>query len=587
MNQIPQDKINEIINSTDIVDLISDYVTLTPRGKNFFGVCPFHDDSNPSMSVSKDKQIYKCFPCGATGGVVTFLMDYKKISYIEALKELATRANIHLDIKQNYIDIKQEKFKNLYEIYEVSTKFYHNVLKSQQGREAREYLHNRGITDEIIDKFRIGLSLNDRSTLVKFLNNNKFEKKDMLKTGLILDNNNGTYDSYKNRIMFPLEDIKGKIVGFSGRIYNTEDNSKYINTTETEIFKKGETLYNYYNVKDIVRKKGSVIIMEGFMDVISSYTAGFDNVIATMGTAITSYQANIISKMAKEIILCFDGDAAGLKATNSCIKELSKLNIKPKVIRLEDNLDPDEFIKKYGKEEFQKKIDDAVSSVEFKINSLKDIYDLNDTQDKAIYTKEAIALLNDYDDEIMREILLQKLVNDSGLSIEFLRNKLKKIISIEDSINMITKVEPQRVQKRLNKYDKAQINLIYYMLTYKEAIAIYDKRVNHMPKKEYRLLANEILEYFKKYKMISVSLFINHISNNSNMKETLNFILDQNLRDELDTDEIIDYSSVINEYNINEKINRLTKQLENTKDIEVQKKCITEIKNLVNLKMSN
>ena len=584
MNQIPQEKINEIINSTDIVDLISDYVSLTPRGKNFFGVCPFHDDSNPSMSVSKDKQIYKCFPCGATGGVITFLMEYEKISYIEAVKKLADRANITLDVKQTYVDKLQMKYKNLYDIYESSTKFYHNVLKSQQGRAAREYLQARGITDEIIDKFRIGLSLNDRQMLIKFLTNNNYEKNDMLKTGLILDNNNGTYDSYKSRIMFPLDDFKGKIVGFSGRIYDTDDNSKYINTTETEIFKKGETLYNYNSVKDIVRKKGSVIIMEGFMDVISAYSIGIDNVIATMGTAITAYQANAISKMAKEIILCFDGDAAGLKATNACVRELAKLNIKPKVIRLEDNMDPDEFIKKYGKDEFLKKIENAISSIEFKIKSLKEIYDLNDIQEKALYAKDAINLLNEYDDEIMREIAISELVKDTDLSETFIKSRLKTITSKEEYIDKIIKVEPQKIQKGLNKYDKAQINLIYYMLLDKRAIAVYKKRVNHMPNKEYRLLANEIIGYFEKYKDISVGLFINHISKNHEIKKTLDLILEQNLRDTMDITEIVDYTNVINEYNINESINKLHKKLLTVNNHDLEKEILSEIKELINLK---
>lgn len=584
MKQVDQDKILEIRNSIDIVDVISNYVSLTPRGKNFFGVCPFHNDSNPSMSVAKDKQIYKCFSCGATGNVFTFIENYENISFIEALKKCADMANIPLDIKiSNRDNVLYEKHKSLYDIYENSTKFYHNILKSVEGREARDYLKSRGIDDDIINTFRIGLSLKNRSMLTKFLTNNNFTKMDMLNSGLILDNEKGTYDSYCNRIMFPLEDLHGKIVGFSGRIYNEDDNSKYINTRETDIFKKGETLYNYDRANAFARTEGYVIVMEGFMDVIRAYTVGIKNVIATMGTSVTDKQANVIKRMAKDVYLCFDGDKAGAKATNACIRELEKYGVSPKVIRLEDNMDPDEYIKSFGKEKFMDKINNPMSSLDFKLLYLKNDYDLSNTIDVASYTKDSINLLNQFTDEYQREIALTKLISDTGFEADFLRSKLKPInnITIEEKIDKIKPIEPQVKQHGLNRYERAQINLVYYMLHSNEAIVIYNKRIHHMPTKKYRMLAREISGFYFKYKNINLADFITYIENTEELYNTLRFILDQNLRDEVDINELLDYTNVIREYNIDMKIKSLNTELSKCKDINDKINVISEITELV------
>lgn len=583
MKQIEPDKILEIRNSIDIVDVISNYVSLTPRGKNFFGVCPFHNDSNPSMSVAKDKQIYKCFSCGAAGNVFDFIQNYENISFIETLKKCADMANIPLDIKISNNDAIYDKYKNLYDIYENSTKFYHNILKSVEGRQAREYLESRQINDDVINTFRIGLSLKNRGMLTKFLTNNNYNKKDMLDSGLILDNEKGTYDIYANRIMFPLEDLHGRIVGFSGRIYNEDDNSKYINTRETEIFKKGETLYNYERASLSARNDGYVIVMEGFMDVIRAYTIGIKNVIATMGTSVTEKQANVIKRMAKEVYLCFDGDNAGMKATNACIRELERLGVSPKVIRLEDDMDPDEYIKKMGEEKFREHIKNAMSSLDFKLLYLKKNYNLNDSNDVALYTEECIKLLNQFDNEYKRELALSKLTSDTGFDLEFLRSKLKPIATdtIEDKIDKIKPIEPQYKQVGLNRYEKAQINLIYYMLHSKEAIAIYNKRVSHMPNKKYRMLAREISGFYYKYKKINIADFMIYTEKDKEMNDTLHFIMNQNLRDEVDINELIDYTNVIREYNIDAKINYLHQVMKEKNDIESKTKIFDQIYELV------
>ena len=307
MDKMTVNDINNIRSSVDIVDVISDYIPLVNKGRNYFGVCPFHDDNHPSMSVSKEKQIYKCFSCGATGNVFNFIMDYENISFREALSKVASMAGISIDIGD--IKEKSNPYQKMYEAYDIAFKFYQNNINTSEGKEAKEYLKKRLIDENIIKEFGIGLSLSKRDLLSKMLLKKGFDQNTLNESGLLSFNDGGYYDMYSKRIMFPLCDTSGKVVGFSGRIYHGEDISKYINTKETPIFKKGELLYNYHRAKDEARKTKTIIVMEGFMDVIRAYVSGVKNVVATMGTAVTKEQALLIKRLAPNIILCFDGDA--------------------------------------------------------------------------------------------------------------------------------------------------------------------------------------------------------------------------------------------------------------------------------------
>ena len=583
MNQIPQELITEIRNSIDIVDVIEGYVKLNPRGKNFFGLCPFHDDNNASMSVAKDKQIYTCFSCGATGNVFKFIEDIENVSFVEAVKKCADMVNIKLDIKINNSKI-NEKFKNLYDIYEDTTKLYHQILISENGKEARNYLKQRGFDDEIINTFRIGLSLKDRTIITRSMSS-KYSKLDILKTGLVKEGDKGLYDSYCNRIMFPLDDINGNIVGFSGRIYNEEDNSKYINTNETDIFKKTETLYNYKRAVNIARRNGYVIVMEGFMDVIRAHKIGYDNCVATMGTAITEFHANLLKKMAKEVYLCFDGDNAGAKATYSCMEKLKQVGVIPKIIRLEDNMDPDDYIKKFGKEGFEEKLNNPMSVSEFQVLHLKKDYNLKNMDEIALYSRKCVNLLNEVNDNILREMMISKMCEGTNIKEEIIRRELTPLAKqeekvIEEKVKPIVK-EPQPVQKGLNKYQKAEINLIYYMLNYKQVIFIYDRKISFMPTNEMRKLAREISGFYHKHNYINVADFMTYASRNYELTRTLNRVLSQNLREELDIDEIMDYIAVIKEYNINEQIRKIKNEIKETNEVEKQIALIDKIYALI------
>ena len=554
MEMLSNDKIKEIKDSVDIVNIIGSYLPLTPKGKNFFGVCPFHDDHTPSMSVSKEKQIYTCFVCHETGNVFNFIMKYENISFMEAVKKIADISHINIDVNINTKQIRKDN--NLYEIYSLSNKFYKNNINTKLGLEAKDYLNKRGINEEIIKEFEIGLSLKDNKLLTKLLIN-KYSEDELIKSGLINKNTNGLNDTFYNRIMFPLYDLNGNVVGFSGRIYNTTDTSKYINSKESEIFKKGEILYNYHRAKDEVRRLNQIIITEGFMDVIRLHSVGIKNVVAVMGTAFTKNHALLIKRSAKEIILMFDGDEAGEKATISCSNELLKIGVTPKIVRLENNLDPDEYILKYGKDAIINKINNPINIMDFKLSNLKKQKDLTKNEDMALYVNQMLEEIVKIDDEILKELTLKKLSKETGLDIEFLRSK----IITEEKEEVI--IKPKKVN--ISKYQKAEKNLIYYMLRYEEAIKKYQKKITYMPTIEYRYLAREISMFYNENGYINISDLINEL-NDDKLIKTLGEIESLELNEEYNSEEIEDYIRVIKDYNVNFEIDKLKKEMANTTD---------------------
>lgn len=557
MEKISNDIINTIREKTDIVEVISSYIPLTQRGKNAFGVCPFHDDTHPSMSVNKEKQIYKCFSCGAAGNVFKFISDYENISFIEAVKMLGDRTGISITLTSE----KKREFhdEELYQIYELAGKFYQNNMSTKDGREAREYLKNRKMDDSVIKEFGIGLSLTDNKVLAKLLTGKNYTHKNLEKSALLVKYGYEYSDLFYHRIMFPLWDLQGRVVGFSGRIYSGEDPSKYINTRETEIFKKGELVYNYHRAKMDARKVGSVIVMEGFMDVIRAYTIGIHNVVATMGTAVTKVQAGLLKRMAKDVILCFDGDAAGAKATASCIEELAKIGVTPKVVRLENNMDPDEYIKEKGKEAFLAKLENPIHTMDFKLTYLKNGKDLTSAEDTAHYASQIVDELSKIEDDMLREITLKKLSSEVDLDIDFLRNQLENKKQIETT--KVIKVPVRSKPKRQTKYEKAEQNILYYMLASKEVVKWYIKEKPFLPNSECRMLAMEITHFYKENGKVELADIMTEVSDRESLLTLINKTIMLPLKEEYSKDEIYDYFGVIREYNIDYEIARLKKQM--------------------------
>ena len=568
MAYISNEIINEIRNKTDIVDVVSRYVNLTKKGKNYIGVCPFHDDHSPSMSVSPEKQIFTCFSCGATGNVFTFVSDFEKISFSDAVKLLGEKAGISIG---NNTYIGNSKRDEYFDIYDNANKFYQNSLFTNLGKNAIQYLKNRNIDRDTIKKFGIGLSV-QKLSLTDYLKNKNYSIDKLIDVGLTNDNGN---DIFINRIMFPIYDLSGNPVAFSGRIYNTKDTSKYINTKETDKFKKGKILYNYHIAKEHLKKNDSVIIMEGQMDVIRASTIGVNNCIATMGTALTRDHKSIIKNMTNNIVLCFDGDSAGEKATISAIELLEDTGIDIKIVRLPNDMDPDEYIIKEGKDSFLYQISNATNLIDYKMELLKKNKDFGNIKDISSYVNSALKELVYEKDDIVVELNLKKLATSFDIDYDNLVNKYEKLKN--DNNNKDSYVKVNKPKKVYNRYGQAECYLIYYMLKDGRVINMVEKRVGYFPDKNIRELSNEIIYYFHKYGIINVADFISYISSRNEILNTLKEILAMNIKEDFLIDEIEDYIFVINEYHKEVKINDLNKKLKEEKDPLKQAKISLEI----------
>lgn len=568
MAYISNEIINEIRNKTDIVDVVSRYVNLTKKGKNYIGVCPFHDDHSPSMSVSPEKQIFTCFSCGATGNVFTFVSDFEKISFSDAVRLLGEKAGISIG---NNTYIGNSKRDEYFDIYDNANKFYQNSLFTNLGKNAIQYLKNRNIDRDTIKKFGIGLSV-QKLSLTDYLKNKNYSIDKLIDVGLTNDNGN---DIFINRIMFPIYDLAGNPVAFSGRIYNTKDTSKYINTKETDKFKKGKILYNYHIAKEHLKKNDSVIIMEGQMDVIRASTIGVNNCIATMGTALTRDHKSIIKNMTNNIVLCFDGDSAGEKATISAIELLEDTGIDIKIVRLPNDMDPDEYIIKDGKDSFLYQISNATNLIDYKMELLKKNKDFGNIKDISSYVNSALKELVYEKDDIVVELNLKKLATSFDIDYDNLVNKYEKLKN--DNNNKDSYVKVNKPKKVYNRYGQAECYLIYYMLKDDRVINMVEKRVGYFPDKNIRELSNEIIYYFHKYGIINVADFISYISSRNEILNTLKEILAMNIKEDFLIDEIEDYIFVINEYHKEVKINDLNKKLKEEKDPLKQAKISLEI----------
>ena len=573
MAYISNELTNEIQNRCDIVEVISKYVQLSKRGKNYFGLCPFHDDHNASMSVSPDKQIYKCFSCGESGNVFTFVAKYNNISFHEAVILLGKEKGY--DLQDTISNVVQDKHTKDYEIYDYACKIYQNNLYTSSGKSAIQYLTNRKIDKDTIKKFKIGLSLN-KSIITEYLVNKNYDITRLIDLGLT---NDRSQDKFLNRIMFPLFDLKGRVVAFSGRIYNTKSDSKYINTMETDIFKKGNLLYNYHNAKDSLKKTDYVIVMEGFMDVIRASTIGVNNCVATMGTAFTKEHIELLRKMTDNIILCFDGDKAGEDATVSSLKMLEDNGITPRIIRLPEDLDPDEYILKYGSDSFKYQIENTITPIEFKMQILKGNKNLNDLTDISKYIDEAISELVKVEDSILVELTLKKLSTNYNINYDTLKNKYNNYL--QNKKEVVKYRELVKKKEKLSQIEIAEYHLIYYMLNDYKVIKEVEGKVIYFPDDLIRYLYNEIASFYNKYNIINISSFISYISKNNELLSTLNKVIGYINKEEYTMEEINDYIKVVNNYLKKDRIKSLEsdlrKEIDPIKKVEILNK-IMEIK---------
>lgn len=417
----PEELIEEVRTRNDIVEVISGYVRLQKKGSNYFGLCPFHNEKSPSFSVSPGKQMYYCFGCGAGGNVITFLMEYENQTFPEAVRTLAQRAGIALPEADDSKEARQADSRRakLLEINKEAAKYFYYQLRTERGSVGMEYLRKRELSDETMNHFGLGYANKYSNDLIQYLKSKGYSEDLIRDAGLCnVDEKHGMYDKFWNRVMFPIQDINHRVIGFGGRVMG-DGKPKYLNSPETEIFDKSRNLYGLNFAR--TSRKGNVILCEGYMDVIAMHQAGFTQAVASLGTAFTSGQASLLRRYANEIMLSYDSDGAGVNAALRAIGILKEAGMTGRVINLEPYKDPDEFIKALGGEEFQKRLDHAENSFFFELRQLQKNYDLSDPEQKTAFHREIARKLCTFSEEVERENYIEAVAQKYHIGFENLR----------------------------------------------------------------------------------------------------------------------------------------------------------------------
>lgn len=564
--------IDEIKSKNDIVDVIGSYISLNDKNK---ALCPFHDDHSPSFSVQKDKQIYKCFSCGESGNVITFVQKYNGITFTEALKMLADRAGIPLNVSTTRkINTKYEK---LYEINDTVNKYFKANLLSNEGIKAIKYLEDRKISKDIINEFNIGLSTSNKLSNIL---SKKYSYDELVKLDICKNINGRYYDTFQDRIIFPIIDENNNVIAFSGRKYTNEDLNnntlpKYSNTKETDIFKKSEVFYNINNAINEIKKKREIVITEGFMDTIRMSSIGYKNVVAIMGTAFTEKHLEKIKKWKCKVILNLDQDDAGVKGTIEAGETLLKNNIDTEVIVFDDYKDSDEFIKNKGSDSFKIAYDNRVSFIDFKLKYLKRKRNMKDAVEKAKYIKEAVLALNDLDSQILIDLKIKDIAEEFGISESDIRNEIK--LNKKMAIKSIE--EPKKVT-RYDKYDKSELRILYLMLNYEDVILYFENTLGYLIQDDRSLLAYKIIEFRNDYGYYNYSDFVDYISDNEKLMNVLKEVMKYHNNEDYTMEELDDYINTIKMYSIKKRIDTLKIEMSETFDVNKKIEIAKKIENI-------
>lgn len=484
MVRYSEELIDEIKNSNDIVDVISQYVILKRSGRNFFGLCPFHKEKSPSFSVSPDKQIFHCFGCGAGGNVIHFVSKIENADFKEAISILANRAGIELPTLNNYEDNKTAMLKTkVYEINQIAAEFYHHNLYRPTSKTAQEYIKKRKLDNKTLKSFLIGYSGN-YDELYKILKQKGYKEEEILASSLVNKTDDGKYiDRFRKRVMFPIQDIRNKVIAFGGRVLD-DSKPKYINSSENIVYSKGRHLFGLNVAKKSDLK--NIIIVEGYMDAISLYQRGITNVVASLGTALTEAQGRLLRRYSERVTIGYDSDGAGQAATLRGLEILQNIGCDVRILQISGAKDPDEYVIKYGPERFLKCVEQAISLVEFKVKMLKQNLNLENINDKIKFLNEVAKILANVTNSIERELYIEKIATEYKVSKESIYGEVNKLIYAKNTGEKILEkpIIKKEVKKEKPKIDEAIVkreNLIIYLL------------INY-PQESYSKIKNIVLE---------------------------------------------------------------------------------------------
>ena len=576
MAYIDEATIAAIRRKHPIKEIVERYVSLTKKGDDYWGLCPFHADNHASMSVSVRLDMFQCFSCKKAGNVFNFIAGMENISYGEAINLLAKEDGyeVHAIKKEN-------PYAKDYEVMELAVKYYQNNMNSRLGDNAIQYLSDRAIDRETIKRFEIGLSVS-KQPLTPFLLN-KYDIHTLIDLGLT---NTDSKDIFNDRIMIPIHDLNGNPIGFGGRIYQTKDSSKYVNTKATRIFDKSNILYNYHRAHTKLTKDDSIIVMEGYFDVIRAATIGVYNCVAPMGTSLTKNHIQILKKVTNHVILMFDGDEAGKTATIHAIPLLESAGMDVKIVRLEEK-DPDEFILKRGKEAFLEKIQHPLNVIDFKMMIMGEEKNLNDSQETSLYLDEMIKELVKEKDDILIELTLKKLASRFQVEYGTLKKRYDRYKNREQVRKSQDNLVVKKDEKVPNKYGQATDNLLYYMTISPNVIEIAEQKVTKIMDDKKRRLFNEIISYYHKYGGVVVADFITYLATKTNVSDTFLEIVALNLKKEYTLEEIDDYIKCINDYWKKNIIDKLKLDLSKEPDPIKQANILKEIMKIRGVKTSD
>ena len=454
MARVPEETIERIRNTADIYDVVAQYVDLKKRGRNFFGLCPFHSEKTPSFSVAPDKQIYHCFGCGAGGNVFSFIVEHEKISFIEAVKQLGHKYGIQVDYQSGPAN---KIFSSLYELHDIAVKLYHNILFSEKGKAALDYLHNRGFNDDTIKTYHIGFAPDSWDTLSNTIKTSSFKDNVYEKTGLFIKTDRGWRDRFRSRIMFPIYHQSGKAIAFGGRIFNNNDPAKYLNSPETPLYRKSEVFYGLHKTRDSIRKFSTAVLVEGYTDFLQLVQLGIPNVVALSGTALGNNHASQIRKFASKVYLAYDGDDAGINATLRAGYVLFQAGVEPLVIPMPNDKDPDDWVREEGVNAFQEAMGSSMPLLLFHLHK-RDVKNLSGT-DRSRIVKEILKEISLINDGIIRDDLLKSLSQELQLDeVEVYR--LFNSQTGMKKINVDSDKYSAKTQPFTNAMQKAQLEII-------------------------------------------------------------------------------------------------------------------------------
>ncbi len=575
-NQIPEEVIEQVREANNIVDVIGEYVQLKKQGRNYFGLCPFHGEKTPSFSVTQEKQIFHCFGCGKGGNVVTFLMEMESFSFYESLEFLAKRAGISLPDNQaeNRLSHSGEN-QTMLDAYEWLTKLYHHLLRfTKDGKAGYSYFKERHINDEAIETFQLGFAPNAKDFIVEFLEKKGFNKQFLIKAGLVsIQEDNTVIDRFRGRIIFPIRNHLGKTVAFGARSMN-DQGPKYLNSAESELFHKGKLLYNFDLARRHIRKENEAILFEGYMDAISAYQAGVKNVVATMGTAITEYQAKLLKRYVNDVVICYDGDAAGLEASFKAANLLRNAGCGVKISYLKDGIDPDSFIKEHGGEAFRNQVIRASDTyMSFYMRYFKKDYNLSLEAEKLDYIQKVLVELAMVESSIEREYYLQELSKEFAMTHEALKEELEvisakvgnnqhKTVENSNTNNMRTTGNYEVRRKLLPAFHNAERSIIYHMLLNEWVTERVQMEIGaNFRVDDHKIIVTHLYGFYEAGNAPNVSKFIETITD-EHLKQLISEIALLPEMEEISDKALHDYIQIIKEQMSNQSaISMLKEQL--------------------------